>query len=155
MYLYGVCISEINTEIECIDNFLRSMLTTPAKNIAQDYFDAVSEARSCDFIDHENTEQIAADYIDNYETEDGYTGLAAMLRDIIIANEGIDIICDDPNGFEYLGIDCDVPWAFNMNTKLLSKKSFIAIMNKYLIPMTRNPDTIKYDYYHYFDNANY
>lgn len=45
-----------------------------------------------------------------------------MLRDIIIANEGIDIICDDPNGFEYLGIDCDVPWAFNMNTKLLSKK---------------------------------
>lgn len=60
MYPYGVCISEINTEIEHIDSFLRSMLTTPTKNIAQDYFDAVSEARSCDFIDHENMEQKVA-----------------------------------------------------------------------------------------------
>lgn len=155
MYLYGVCISEIDTEMERITSFLRSMLTTPAKNIAQDYFNAVSEARSCDFIEHENMEQIAADYIDNYETEGGYTGLAAMLRDIIILNEGIDIICDDPNGFEYLGIDCDVPWAFNMHTRLLSKEGFIAIMDKYLLPITRDTNTVKYDYYHYVDDADY
>ena len=54
-----------------------------------------------------------------------YKGALREEKDIIRINEAIDIICDDPNGYHYIGISVDVPWAFNHTTKKLSKEEIL------------------------------
>ena len=151
MYLYGICLTELNINFSNVDAFLRSLIDTNAHDIISEYIEDMENTE----IDPDETDLWAHevdDWCDRYESE-GYFGLDAVLKDIIRLNEDIDIVCDDPNGFHYLGISADAPWAFNQKTTNLSKEEFESILIKYIQPFTT--DKLEFKYYHAEDGGDY
>ena len=140
MYLYGICLTELKIDYTKVDEFLRTLINTPAHDIIRDYMDEIEDPSDIE------------DVIDKYESE-GYNGLDAMLKDIIRKNEQIDITCDDPDGFHYLGVSADAPWCFNEKTKSLSKEDFIEILTKHIKPFT--DDELIFGYHHSEDVCDY
>ena len=151
MQLYGICLTELTINFTDVDIFLRSLIDTKAHGIIFDYIKYMdSLAISSD--DKAYYALKVNEWCDKYESE-GYFGLDAVLKDIIRINEAIDIICDDPNGYHYIGISVDVPWAFNHTTKKLSKEDFKNIMTKYFSSFTK--EELKLGYYHAEDDCDY
>lgn len=151
MYLYGICLTEVNVNFSEVNSFLSSLINTKAHDIIEQFIDDMNHAE-IDPDDNDLWAHEVDDWCDRYESE-GYFGLDAVLKDIIRLNEGIDIICDDPNGFHYLGIAADAPWTFNQKTRELSKAEFENILTKYIQPFTK--DELKFKYYHREDDGDY
>ena len=121
MLIYGVCVSDIkHYNTEKAEKFLNSLLDTACRGIADNYFENKADGNDL------------YDWLDGYDSCDGYSGPAACFKEIIRELEGIDVDCDDPNGDQFLGISADAPWHFNEKTRNLSKEEFHEILSRYV-----------------------
>lgn len=103
MLIYGVCEESITKYNEDkAEKFLKNLLDTSCKDIAENYF-INKEENGCNLHD----------WLDNYESCNGCNGLFACLSEIIRKLDDIDISCDNPNGLCYLGLQADMPWHYN------------------------------------------
>lgn len=138
MVIYGVCISDIEkiNEEKAID-FLKELSNNGYGYI--DYLEDFLEKK-----DETDGEYSFNDWAYDYESYNGYFGLAAFLRDVIEEVEGIDIVCDDPNGIHYLGLSADAPWNFNFTTKRMSEKDYNQILTHYINKVTDDVLNIKW-----------
>lgn len=94
MLIYGVCEESITKYNEDkAEKFLKNLLDTSCKDIAENYF-INKEENGCNLHD----------WLDNYESCNGCNGLFACLSEIIRELDDIDISCDNPNGLCYLGL---------------------------------------------------
>lgn len=110
MLIYGVCEESITKYNEDkAEKFLKNLLDTSCKDIAENYF-INKEENGCNLHD----------WLDNYESCNGCNGLFACLSEIIRELDDIDISCDNPNGLCYLGLQADMPWHYNEKTKNLT-----------------------------------
>lgn len=122
MLIYGVCESDITKHNEDkAEKFLKSLLSTCCKDIAENYFINKKENR-CNL----------SDWLNNYESYNGCNGLFACLEKIIRELEDVDISCDNPNGICYLGLQANTPWNYNEKTKNLTAREYRDILMKYL-----------------------
>lgn len=88
---------------------------------------------------------VKVDHYVNYEYESGTVcGICAILRDIIAANEGIDIVCDDFNGMYYLGIPADFAWNMSTETMGLTREFATEILLRYVKPFTKSKIDVAY-----------
>ena len=99
---------------------MNSLLDTACRGIADNYFENKADGNNL------------YDWLDGYDSCDGYSGPAACFKEIIRELEGIDVDCDDPNGDQFLGISADAPWHFNEKTRNLSKEEFHEILSRYV-----------------------
>ena len=114
MLIYGVCEESITKYNEDkAEKFLKNLLDTSCKDIAENYF-INKEENGCNLHD----------WLDNYESCNGCNGLFACLSEIIRGLDDIDISCDNPNGLCYLGLQADMPWHYNEKTKNLTLKEY-------------------------------
>ena len=122
MIIYGVCISDIKSyNEEKAEEFLESLRNTNVSDIADDYF-----------INKEENGYDLNEFFYGFESQDGYYGIAAFLKEVIENIEGVNISCDDPDGVHYLGLSADAPWKFNDKTKNMSEEEYNAILTRYV-----------------------
>ena len=127
MLIYGVCISDIEQFNEDkFMNFFRELYDEGYTHYLDDYLETRYMKRKYD-----ETEYSVQDWLYDFESS-GYFGLAAFLKEIITAIEGLAIACDDPDGVHYLGILPDVPWKFAARTKDISNEEFNKILSGYI-----------------------
>ena len=131
MTIYGVCISDITKlDEEKVMLFLKELFEMDKEryHYLSDFLEAKKDAQPWELS--------AVEWLYDYESDNSYFGVSAFLRDVIDDLEGIDIICDDPNGIHYLGLGADAPWAFNEKTRTLSAEGFRDILRKYINKIT-------------------
>ena len=139
MYIYGINLSKLDINYLDVDAFLRSKQSTKAKNIIEKYMEYVGPRCTAKNF------AVRVDHYVNYEYESGQVcGICAILRDIIAANEGIDIVCDDFNGVYYLGIPADFAWNMSAETMGLTKEFATEILLRYVKPFTKSKIDIAY-----------
>lgn len=143
MLLYGVCISKAVINNEKAVQFLKELKETEPDS---DYYEFFLE-------DTNNDENYTFDeWIENFEA-DGYYGLATFLQEVISNRENIDIVCDNPNGLNYLGLSADTPWNFNEKTRNMSKDEYHEILGKYINKVT--DDTLDICWWFVNDDSDY
>lgn len=143
MLIYGVCISDIKAINE--DRALELLKKYSAVN--PDPYNNYLESKDAD------GEQVTFDtWCYDYENN-GHFGLSALLSDIIQDLEGIDIVCDDPNGIHFLGISADVPWHYNQKTRSLSHEEYQRIMAEYISQIT--DEILPLRWWHVQDDCGY
>lgn len=143
MLIYGVCEESITKYNEDkAEKFLKNLLDTSCKDIAENYF-INKEENGCNLHD----------WLDNYESCNGCNGLFACLSEIIRKLDDIDISCDNPNGLCYLGLQSDMPWHYNEKTKNLTLKEYQDTLTKYLYYFT--DDEIKIRWWKVDDECDY
>ena len=139
MYIYGINLSRLDINYLDVDVFLRSKQNTKARNIIEKYMTYIGpRIEDKDFA-------VKIEHYVNYEYESGHVcGICAILRDIIAANEDIDIVCDDFNGMYYLGIPADFAWRMNAKTMELTKEKAEEILLKYTQPFIESKIDVAY-----------
>ena len=148
MLIYGVCISDITKfDEEKVLSFLKELKELNPEKYR--YFDDVLESQK----DALPWELSVVEWLHDFEDNCGYFGVAAFLRDVIEDIEGVDIVCDDPHGIQYLGLFADAPWAFNAKTLTLSAEDYCNILRKYLNKIT--DDKLEIRWWSVTDDSDY
>lgn len=136
MYLYGICITDIEIDYTKVDTFLRSLIDTPARDIVEEYINAMThlgwDEPNTDFYKETFYTVCIIGCLEHYESN-GHFGLYAILRDIIAKNEGIDICCAERYEHQYLGVPGNAP-----------RNEVDGILTKYIKPFTYDGLEIKY-----------
>ena len=117
---YGVNLSELNISDEkALGYFISYYLPDQRESMEEDLSSGYS----------------VFDWVKDYDSGLGYTGLSALLVEVIRDREDLpNLMTYDqiPNGCVYL--PTAYPWCFNGREKQLTKENLETILRKYLLP---------------------
>lgn len=127
-YGYGADLSEIS-HLKSIKEFIKKYDDEMYKEIIEIY-------------DHEPSEDEVNDWLNEIEF-DGYIGLAAVVKEIIKRNEGIEFHVYDEIIDGCIYIPALYPWQFNDVTRNLKSIDVERILQKYISELTDEPIDVK------------
>lgn len=126
---YGIDLSKLRfTDEDTMKDFIRKYLPDYAKDMENDL--AENNRKGC----HESV----FDYIENYDSM-GYTGLPALLADVINEQENTEHFVSHDFAPECVYLPANFPWMFTSVEKLFTPKSMGCMFRKYLSQITDDP----------------
>ena len=136
MLIYGICMSEIDSEInwDKVEKLLESYDSPLYENYKEYVYDN-------DTLTQEELESWRIDWFLDYHSSI-YQGLGAFLHDVIEEEEHIDLDMGYSNGF-VLGLSPDLPWYYPENIRNLTNDKFCALIAKYIEKISDYVPTIQ------------
>lgn len=124
MYGYGVRLDFTNAEKLHLHNLVEYL--EPDMKECYDIFLSDNELEDSE----ESFSEFTDDYLSNVNSSE--SGLSALLADLILENDGINLSCDD--GCIYLSPD--YPWRMNERVKALSREEYEYVIRKWVNVIT-------------------
>lgn len=144
-YGYGIVVDDVresadqNFTVEKLLNFIHC-----APKLEERYLKWLHANYDSEVTD-ELYEDIGVNELLEYEGDCCYCGLAPIMREVILENEGIDLyVCDDFDGVQYLLYLPSYPWFIKDAEKNLAEEDITEIFRKYVSMLTDKPVNIDY-----------